>query len=134
VHDAKTLQRVFFELQKLGISDVSIEKLDNSKIEQYRKEVKISAVKAAKEKAELIAAALNQQIGKALFVQESDNMNLYTTSNYLSGMASGVNVKIRGASSINNNLDIYEARDEYLDIEFEKIKVESTFLVRFVLE
>ena len=44
VHDSKTLQKVFLEFQKLGISNVSIVKLEHSSIEQYRKDVKISAI------------------------------------------------------------------------------------------
>ena len=132
VHDSKTLQKVFIEFQKLGISDVSIQKLDNSKIEQYRKDVKVSAVKAAKEKAELIATALNQKVGKAIFVQEVDYLNINSA---LQGRVSGVygysaasNIKIRGTSYDNH----YESEDS--DIEFEKIKIDSTFLVRFGLE
>ncbi|MDP4273660.1 MAG: SIMPL domain-containing protein, partial [Bacteroidota bacterium] len=69
VHDAKTIQKVFFEFQKLGISNVTIEKLEHSRIEQYRREVKIEAIKAAKEKAEALAAAVNQSIGKALYIK-----------------------------------------------------------------
>jgi len=124
VHDSKTLQKVFFEFQKLGISEVSIVKLEHSKIEQYRKEVKVSAVKAAKEKAGLLAEALNQKIGKALFVQEADNMNPYSVSNF----QANVIMKGKGYSSdsLNESIDA--------DIEFEKIKIESTILVRFELE
>lgn len=127
VHDSKTLQKVFFELQELGISDVSIEKTEHSKIEQYRKEVKVSAIKAAKEKAELLAAALNQKTGRALFIREADNMTPYVASNTLGGRGAGYvnpNIKIQGIS--NNSTET--------DIELEKIKVESTILVRFALE
>lgn len=70
VHDTKVLQRVFLEFQKLGISNVNIDKLDHSKIEQFRKDVKVNAIKAAKEKAEYLASALNQTIGKAIYIQE----------------------------------------------------------------
>ena len=127
VHDSKTLQKVFFEFQNLGISNVSIEKLEHSQIEQYRKDVKVSAVKAAKDKAEILAIALNQKIGKAIYVQEAENLNGNTMSNLLQGRVPGVvssNIKVRGVSD--NSMET--------DIEFEKISVESTFLVRFELE
>ena len=126
VRDSKMLQRIFLEFQKLGISNVSIEKSEHSKIEQYRKDVKISAVKDAKEKAELLAATLNQKIGKALYVQETNNLNLNSFSNALQGRASGSSIRIRGLSSLSDSQET--------DIEFEKIKIESTFLVRFGLE
>ena len=120
VHNSKTLQNVFFELQELGISRVSIVKMEHSKLEQYRKDVKISAVKAAKEKAELLANALNQNIGKAIYIQELE-YNLYKNnlSNRMYSLGSVALDKLEEAAA---------------DIEFEKIKIESSFLVRFALE
>ena len=132
VHDAKILQKIFFEFQELGISNVSIVKLEHSEIERYRKEAKVFAIKAAKEKAEMLAIAINQKIGNAIYIQEADNLNRHTTSNAYAwqGVPSS-NLIIRGASSI-----LSSPSNEPLetDIEFETIKVESTFLVRFALE
>jgi uncharacterized protein YggE len=125
VRNTKTLQKVFFEFQNLGISTVSIEKLDHSNIEQYRKDVKVSAIKAAKEKAEMLAIALNQGIGKAIYVQEMEIINQNMSSN----------VFVRGISSNLKYSANYANADEMgTDIEFEKIKVEGKFLVRFALE
>ena len=122
VYDVKTLQNIFFEFQKLGISNVSITRLAHSKMEQYRKDVKVSAIKAAREKAELLAVALNQSIGKALYIQEVANP-LYK------GMSGAVsNVIIRENSSID------EGVSTTTEIEFEKIITESTILVRFELQ
>jgi len=131
VHDSKTLQKVFLEFQELGISNVSIVKLEHSEIEQYRRDVKILAVKAAKEKAEILAIALNQKIGKAIYVQESDNLSRNTASNLVQARTTSVassNVTIRGISSAPSNESVNA------DVEFERIKIESTFLVRFALE
>jgi uncharacterized protein YggE len=125
VHDAKILQVIFFEFQKLGISDVSIEKLEHSQIEQYRKDVKVAAVKAAKEKADLLASALNQKIGKAIFVQELSNIIPKISSS---------NIMIRGISSLSKSVNSLSENKLAYDIEFEQIKIESSFLVRFVLE
>lgn len=124
VHDTKTLQKVYFEFQKFGISNVSIDKFDHSKIEQFRKEVKINAIKAAKDKAEGLTAAINQTIGKALFIQEADYLNPYLLSNSLQGRVAGV--QIRG------NTSSYES--SVSEIEFEKIKLEYAILVRFELK
>lgn len=127
IHDTKTLQKVYFEFQKLGISNVSIDKLDHSKIEQFRKEVKINAIKAAKDKAESLAIAVNQTIGKALFIQEADFSNPSLTANPLQGMVSGLNVNLRGASNYSNDTSNQ-------DIEFEKINLGYSILVRFELK
>jgi uncharacterized protein len=121
VHDTKALQDVFFELQKMGISNVSIEKLDHSKIEQYRKEVKVNAIKAAKEKAEALTLSINQTIGKAIFIQELDNQNFHNMAQ--KNMAS--NSLIREESSGNSAQP---------DMEFEKINLQYSILVRFELK
>ncbi|MFT4071372.1 MAG: SIMPL domain-containing protein [Dysgonamonadaceae bacterium] len=127
VHDTKILQKVFFEFQNLGISNVSIINEEHSKIEQYRKEVKINAIKAAKEKADMLAVAINQNIGKALYIQEADNLNPLLTANNIKGKLSGINVKIGNFSSDSGS-------DSASDIEFEKIKIVSSILVRFELK
>lgn len=125
VHDSKTLQQVFYEFHKLGISSVSIEKLEHSKIEQHRKDVKVSAIKVAKEKAELLTAAIDQSIGRALYIQEADNLNPDRYSNTLNNALGG------GFSK----KAVYEyTEDMNSDIELEKIKIESTVLVRFELK
>jgi uncharacterized protein len=127
IHDTKTLQKVYFEFQKLGISNVSIDKLDHSKIEQFRKEVKINAIKAAKDKAESLAIAINQTIGKALFIQETDFSTPSLITNALQGSVSGINVRLRGASNYSNDTSNQ-------DIEFEKINLVYSILVRFELK
>jgi uncharacterized protein len=123
IHDTKTLQKVYSEFQKLDISNVSINKLDHSKIDQYRKEVKINAIKAAKDKAESLTTAINQTIGRAIFIQELDNQYLY---NSMQGRAA--NIRIRGVSSISSS------ESSIPDIEFEKINLEYSILVRFELK
>jgi uncharacterized protein len=70
VRDGKTASKVFIELENIGISNVTIDRLDNSNIQKYRKEVKIDAIKAAKEKAESLATAIGQSTGRAIYIQE----------------------------------------------------------------
>ncbi|MBU3928148.1 MAG: SIMPL domain-containing protein [Bacteroidetes bacterium] len=125
VHDAPTAGKVFIELEKIGISNITIDKLDHSKIRVYRKEVKVDAIKAAKEKASELAIAIDQSIGRALFIEEIERNNNYL-SNTLSGKAAGVT--IRGSRSFESSELIN------LDVEFEKIKIEYSILCRFELK
>jgi uncharacterized protein len=127
VHDAKTAGKVFIELQKLGISNVSIDKVDNSKIAEYRKEVKIAAIKAAQEKAKALALAINQDIGRAIYIQELEN-SFNMTGSVLQGKAAGI--MVRGYS----NTTIYGSNAPEPDIEFEKIKLEYNIIARFELK
>ena len=121
VHDTKTLQNVFLSFQKLGISNVSIDKLDHSKIEQFRRDVKINAIKAAKEKAEALTSSINQTIGKAIYIQELDNQNTRITTQ---------------KSAIANSIVIGEpsSGSSQPDMEFEKINMQYSMLARFELK
>lgn len=122
VRDGKTASKVFIELEKIGISNVSIDRLDNSNIENFRKEVKIDAIKAAKNKAESLAAALNQSIGRAIYIQEVE----YNFGNAVPGASNSI--MIRGVSSLTDDSNVQP------DIDFEKIKIEYSILCRFELK
>lgn len=122
VHDTKTLQKVYFEFQKLGISNMSIDKLDHSKIVQFRKDVKINAIKAAKDKAEALTASLNQTIGKAIYIQEIENPYA------LQGRLAGLSVNYKSVASG------YSNESSTPDVEFEKINLQYSILVRFELK
>jgi uncharacterized protein YggE len=123
VHDGKTASLVFLELEKICISNLSIDRLENSNIIQFKKDVKVNAIKAAKEKAESLTLALSQSIGRALYIQELEN-NLNNTRNSNS-------MTIRDKSS---NIYGSNATSPALDFEFEKIKIEYSILCRFELK
>jgi uncharacterized protein len=123
-HDAASAGRVFIELQKLGISNVTIEKVESSKITEYRRAVKIAAIQAAREKAQALAQAINQEIGKAIFIQEQDNNNLRYSANSMQTS----NIVVHGYVSGN---DINSSEPE---VEFEKINLEYSIFVRFELK
>lgn len=123
VHDAATAGKVFLELQKLNISRLSIVRVDNSKITDYRKEVKIAAIKAAREKAKALAMAVNQDIGRAIYIQEIEPaIGMYRSK------AEGFYAK--GVS----NTILSEADASESNAEFEKIHLEYSMIVRFELK
>ncbi len=74
VNDGETLGKVYYALDNIDVSNVSIVKTSHSDIEKIRRETKLKALKAAKEKAHDYASAINQTIGKALFIQEIRNL------------------------------------------------------------
>ena len=71
VSNATLVGQVFLELEKLEITDAFISKVNHSKIDSLRKEVKIMAIKAAKNKADYLLTAIGEQTGKPLIVDES---------------------------------------------------------------
>jgi len=121
VENAKTAGQIFQGLESLGISNISIERIEHSEIQKFRTEVKISAIKAAKEKANSMASAIDQKIGKAIYIQELNSQVYRARQGRLSGMS---NIVVRGYSS-----KLKEEQEP--EIEFEKIKLEYSILVRF---
>lgn len=120
-HNGKTVGKIFTELEKLNISNISIVKLDHSKIEDYRQEVKIKAAKAAKTKASKLLEAVDQKIGKVLFIQE--NRNYYATRS--NNMESNMVMKVSSDSN-------FKAND--IIVEFQKLKLEYEIMARFAIE
>lgn len=120
--DGKMTSKVFLALESIGISNVSIEKLDNSNIEKYRKDVKIDAIKAAKGKAEALARAIGQDIGRAIYVQELINNNR--------GDIASNSIVLRGQRSISGSVSTMSEPE----IDFEKIRLEYSIICRFELK
>ena len=125
VKNAKTAGEVIRELSSLGISDISIEKVENSDIQKYRTEVKIKAIKAAKQKAVLLANAIGQKIGKAIYIREVNNRVFNGLQGRIRGMSS---ILVKGYNSKN------APKPKEPEISFEKIKLEYSIFVRFALE
>jgi len=117
VTTAQTAGKVMQGLEKIGISNVSIERVDHSQIEKLRRDVKVNAIKNAKEKAADLAEAIGQKAGMAIYIQEIEY------NNYVQMRSIGMKSKA--------SLSVEE--DAVPDIEFEKIKLESSVLARFTL-
>ncbi|WP_248724228.1 SIMPL domain-containing protein [Seonamhaeicola sp. ML3] len=73
VNDGKTLGKVYVALDKIDVSNISITKTSHTDMEQIRRDTKLKALKAAKEKADQYANAINQSIGNAIHIQEINN-------------------------------------------------------------
>ncbi len=122
VNNAVTAGKVLAELENVGISNVNIEKTEYSKSEELILDLKAKAVEKSKKTAEKMAKALNQKIGKALFISDSN-----TIANALQGQAPGV--VIRGYASIYGN----KAENPILT-EFQKVKFEVQVNTKSQLE
>lgn len=121
VNSANTAGQVFQELESIGISNISIGKIDHSEILQLKAEVKTKAIEAAKSKASSLAVTIDQSIGKAIFIKEIENFD------YRGYQAELSNIMVSA----------YEIRkvpeQQKPNIEFEKIKLEYSILARFEL-
>ncbi len=125
VSNATLVGLVFAELEKLEITDAYISKVDHSKMDNLKKEVKIEAIKAAKEKADYLLAAISEQTGKPLVIVENEISPVY-------GME---NVNVRGSRDM-LYVDGVKVKSEDDDnaIQFQKIKIQSSIYVKFSIK
>lgn len=126
VTDAKTAGEVFKELEVIEISNILIERVDHSELQEFKEKVKVAAMKAAKKKAQSLANAIDQSCGKAIYIQEINNRVYKSMQGYAAGASS--NILIRGVSSVPTT-----RQESVPEIEFEKIKLEYSILTRFEL-
>lgn len=68
-------------LEDEGISNVYISRTHHSKMEELKKQLKINAIKAAKEKAGYLLTAINEQLGETLEVNEQGNNEYFPMYN-----------------------------------------------------
>lgn len=121
VSNATVVGQVFLELDKLDIKDGYISRVHHSRIDSLKKEIKIKAIKAAKEKAVYLLAALGEQPGKVLVVTdtpESTFQPFYATPRAMMMKADG----------------FPDEQELPAEIQFQKIKLSSNIYVKFAVK
>lgn len=73
VSNLNKLNEIISAVDPKGIAYSNIDGYDYSKMEALKKELKVKALLAAKEKATYLTAALGQRVGKAIEIQEINN-------------------------------------------------------------
>ena len=58
-------------MDSLGISKAFVSKYSHSKMDEYKKQIKINAIKAAREKATYLLEAIGEKVGKAINIEET---------------------------------------------------------------
>lgn len=123
VANAEMVGRVFHELGDLNIKDATVSKVDYSKKEEIKKQLRIEAVKKAKDQAEYMLAAAGQTAGKPLYIAEN--------ANYYYPMMNMMANKVRtNAEATQDNT----AQQDENYIEFKKIKFTSNVEAKFEIK
>ena len=117
VYDAMTAGNVLIGLEDEGISNVRLIKTAYSKIESLKLDLKSKAI--LKAQAEALTKPLNQQLGKAIHINDK-----YFSNPYYYG---DMRMAARADYAIEKTVETP------IDIEFSKIKVESEVSVRFAI-
>lgn len=118
---AEEVSKVFEKLDELKIQDAYISKTERSDIVELRKQLRIDAIKAAKDKADYLLTAIGEETGHALEVRENNPSYLY--------------------NSFANNIQSYNYIEEEAsdlgglpEIGFEKIRLEASIYVKFEIK
>src|SRR5690606_37807241 len=122
VINAETASKVFIQLEDLGISNTSIDRVDHTDLENIKNICRTRAVENAKIKAKSITKPLMQTIGHAIHIVDDEQIQ----HDEFQGRLAGVSVLGYGT----NVKEKYQAPK----IEFEKIKAKSTINVKFILK
>jgi uncharacterized protein YggE len=116
------LKKVFEIFKKLKITDSKITKATHSKLTEFKKKNRISAIKSAKEKANYLLKAINANIGNPLKVNETEHQ--------LQNFAQ-IN-RLNVASEYNSISKIKSYENDV--VQFENIKLTSSIYVIFEIK
>ncbi len=73
VSDQNKLNSILEKIEAKGISNTNITNYSHSKMPEFKKQLKIQALKNAKEKANYLLEAIGEQLGEALRITEDEN-------------------------------------------------------------
>ena len=118
VYSGKQVGDVMVALEQLDIANAFVEKTEYSKMDELELELKSRAVKKAKQKAVALTKPLGQKVGMAIHIV--DNSQPYYPRYDQPIMMAKMEMADIG-------------QNQPLDIDFEKIKVESMVNVKFAL-
>jgi len=101
LHDFNKIDQIIKTINTRGVDYMRIGELKNKDITQFRRKVKVEALKAAKEKADYMLGSIDKQTGEVISIVEIDNDN----NNYIRGyqlMASNSVMNAPDESGIDN--------------------------------
>ena len=115
LHDLNKINQILNDVDPKGIQSTNITSYDYSKMTELKRDLKIQALLAAKDKATYLLNSLNEKLGRPIDINETDNSN-YPVPNLVFA----------------NKAMAYNAAPSESDIDFKKIKL--SFQVQAVFE
>lgn len=132
-NNSKKMDDLVQTLDDDATANFQVIKTSHSRIKEFRKQLKIKAIQAAKEKAIYLTESINEKIGEAINIAEPDqltnndnnnvNYNGYANENF--GVSSGLYYKSREDGLYNSQMP---------SADFKKIKLEYKVTITFALK
>ncbi len=118
----KKMDELVQKLDDEATENFFISRVSHSKLQEFKKQLKIQAVKSAREKANYLAEAINEKAGEALTINEPNEINPYPPQ----PMFANRMMEAKAATG---------AGDEQMpDIDFKKMKLQYEVNVVFALK
>jgi uncharacterized protein YggE len=115
LHDLNKINQVLNAVDPKGIQSTNIASYDYSKMTELKRDLKIQALLAAKDKATYLLNSVNEKLGRPIDITETDNSNYPVAQGYFAN-------KVMASTFTPNDSDI----------DFKKIKL--SFQVQAVFE
>ncbi len=112
----KQIETTFQKLEALGITNISISKVDFSGKDKLENEVRAQAVKNASEKAAALVSAVGQKIGKVIYIKEVTYNNV---------------VMNESEAKYEIVADNAAPKSEEVSLDYNKQKAKSSIVARF---
>lgn len=107
--NAKTnLSKIFEGLNQKWVSNMNISEVKNTKIAEFRKTVKINALKAAKEKADYLLESMGKKTGTALEIVEIEDYTSDTVVPMSAYMRKSSNAQMEADAGVDYSFDNIE--------------------------
>lgn len=126
--NVKAIENTFLLFQNIDIKNAYISRVSHSRIDSIKREVRILAIKAAKEKATYLIEAIGEKLGKPIYITENSTSQNYNPNqlNIAGGRAeSNVyfidGVKVQGQSTNET-------------VQFQKIKVQASYYIKYAIQ
>jgi uncharacterized protein YggE len=119
---ASEVSTLLSKLSQAEIKESAIRSVEHSKIDSLRKEVRIMALKAAKEKAIYLTASIGEQIDKALEIREVPSDLGYAYYEQRSAMSNNISFGTDPAGSGTSQTD------------FKTLKIKFTYQIKYSLK
>lgn len=119
--ESRTMDKLVNELDDDATANFQIVKVSHSNIQAFRKQLKIDAIKAAKEKGIYLTASIEEKLGNAVTIEEPEENT--ASDNY-----SQVNIYANKLRSVGTEGDAASA-----GVDFKKIKLRYEVKVVFAL-
>jgi uncharacterized protein len=128
--ESKKMDQLIDALDDEATANFQVVKATHSKIQEYRKQLKIQAIKAAKEKGIYLTEAIREELGEAVTIVEPDENAFLSSLENNMQLSQYANVTGRGVAS-QMKLD---GTDNAAGVDFKKIRLRYEVQMVFALK